>query len=177
MTPLRALAGLLVLQIALAVFTWWPPDRSALVPHPLLELDAASIDEIAIGRRPTGDAAEQEPSWLRLRREGEGWQIETTGEAAASLNGYPADPAKVTALLDRLVGLRVRAPIQVLIMIRLSQASKVAASRSCRRERQAVRKTCCARSSPALPLGSGFGRKREQKKSPQPTMATPCSCS
>jgi len=97
----RALAGLLVVQALLALWTWWPSDRSDLVPRPLLDLEAEQIDALAIARRP---AEGEEPDWLRLERTDGGWVI-------ASEMGYPADPARVEQLLDRLLGMRVRSPI------------------------------------------------------------------
>ncbi len=101
MTGARFLALLLAMQAGLAVVTWWPADRSAFTPHRLLEIDPADVTAIEIARRPAGD---DEPAWLELRRDGSGWVI-------PSANGYPADPARVEQLIERVAGMQVRAPI------------------------------------------------------------------
>jgi hypothetical protein len=108
MNGLRILSAVLVFQVILAFWTWWPRDHAELVPHPLLELDPAAITAIEIARRPTsGEDEATAPSdldWLRLERDGERWRI-------ASADGYPADPAKVNQLVGRLLGMQVRSPI------------------------------------------------------------------
>lgn len=101
MTTTRWLGIGLAVQLVLALVTWWPEDRSALVARPLLDLDAARIEAIEIARRP---AEGSDPEWLVVEREGDGWVI-------ASANGYPADPAKVEGFIDQLLDLRVRAPM------------------------------------------------------------------
>lgn len=101
MNGLRTLSVVLAVQVVLATWMWWPTDRSALASRPLLDVEPAAITEIAIARHP---AEGDEPDWLELRREGGGWVI-------ASADGYPADPARVEELIDRLLGLRVRTPV------------------------------------------------------------------
>ena len=97
----RLLALALVGQIALAAITWWPSDRSALLPHPLLELAEDPIDELRIASKP---AEGEELDWLHLVRQQEGWKIASQGD-------YPAQQQKVDQLIESLVGLKVRAPI------------------------------------------------------------------
>lgn len=108
MNGLRILSSVLVFQVILAFWSWWPRDHAELVPHPLLDLDPAAITAIEIARRPAGDedeaAAARDFDWLRLERDGERWRI-------ASADGYPADPAKVNQLVGRLLGMQVRTPI------------------------------------------------------------------
>lgn len=101
MKTTRLLALVLAVQLALALFTWWPADRAHLVARPLLDVDPQSIDGIEIARRP---AEGSPPEWLKLSREGADWTI-------ASASGYPADPEKIEQLVARLLELRVRAPI------------------------------------------------------------------
>lgn len=98
----RALVLGLVVQIALALFTWWPTDRSDTRARPLLDLERDAIDAIVIQRAAPdmGDA----PAALSLERVDGAWRI-------ASSHGYRADDVKVTALLDKLLGLTIRAPI------------------------------------------------------------------
>ena len=101
MSTVRILGLVLVAQVVLAIVTWWPTDRTALTPHALLEIDAAAVDQLAIAP----SAGESEAlDWLVLERGDDGWAI-------ASEGGYPADAAKVDQLIDRLVGMEVRAPI------------------------------------------------------------------
>jgi len=101
MTTTRWLGILLAAQLLLALVTWWPTDRAALVARPLLELDADRIEAIEIARQPSEGS---DPEWLVVEREGNGWAI-------ASASGYPADPAKVDGFIDLLLALRVRAPM------------------------------------------------------------------
>lgn len=101
MNGLRTLSVVLAVQLVLAAWMWWPTDRSALASRPLLDVRPDAITEIAIARHP---AEGDEPDWLELRREGSGWVI-------ASADDYPADPARVQELIDRLLGLRVRTPV------------------------------------------------------------------
>jgi len=102
MSSHRILALLLVLQLGLVAMTWWPRDRSALAPHPLLEIDRAAISELRI--EASRDGGEGRGEGVRLVREGQDWKV-------ASAAGYPATPAKVDELLDSLLALRVTVPI------------------------------------------------------------------
>jgi hypothetical protein len=97
----RTLALLLAAQLVLAVVTWWPADRSALVPHRLIEGEVGDVARLRIAAAPEDGA---EPSWLELTRAGEDWTI-------ASSAGYPAEAEKVTALLEKLLAMEIRAPI------------------------------------------------------------------
>lgn len=102
MTTHRILTVALALQAGLAVVTWWPARGAAPAePRALVDLDAGAISAVEItGRASDGDL----PDPVRLERGASGWTV-------ASLHGYPADEAKVTDLLDRLLELRVRAPV------------------------------------------------------------------
>ncbi len=101
MKTTRVLGILLVAQLALALFTWWPADRSAQIARPLLALDATTITGIEIARKPVEGS---EAGGLKLRRTEAGWTIDSS-------NGYPADAVKVEQLITQLLDLRVRAPI------------------------------------------------------------------
>ena len=101
MSTLRLLSLALVVQVGLAVLMWWPQDRSALRPHPLLDIPADTIDELRIARKP---AAGEELDWLHLVREAGAWKIESAA-------GYPAQQDKVDDLIGKLLGMRVRRPI------------------------------------------------------------------
>ena len=97
----QILAGLAIAQAALVAFTWWPQDRSASLPHPLLTLDPALVTAIAIAAKPADD----EPiEWVELSREDDAW-------ALSSASGYPADASKVEELIRSLGALEVRLPI------------------------------------------------------------------
>jgi len=97
----RSLAALLVFQVCLVVVSWWPRGGPQ-EPHPLFAFQAADVTRVRIARKP----AEGQPErWLELARDdGHGWRIE-------SASGYPADPARVDALLTKLTGISVRSPI------------------------------------------------------------------
>lgn len=97
MSVVRVLTLALTAQIVLAVITWWPQDHSDLLPHSLLELTAAEVTELRIHSKPDDGA---EPTPVRLKRDDAGWVIASRGD-------YPADPAKVASLIDKLVGLQV----------------------------------------------------------------------
>lgn len=97
----QILAGVLAAQLALAAVTWWPRSDVASEAAPLVDAAAADVSAIEIqGMSAPGAAADP----VRLVREGGTWVV-------ASANGYPADPGKITELLDRLTGIRLRDPI------------------------------------------------------------------
>jgi hypothetical protein len=101
MSPLRMLTIALAVQLLLGVVTWWPRDPSAGRPHALIDMPRDSITSVAIG---VATAPGAEPTWVELERDGEKWTL-------ASEAGYPANPAAVGQLLDRLTALQVRQPI------------------------------------------------------------------
>ena len=96
-TPIRLLAIVLAVQLALAALFWWPEDPSARAPRPLLELDRDTIQELRVSRSgPAGDEG------LRLVRDDSGsWEI-------ASAGGYPAQQERIDELLDLLLAISVR---------------------------------------------------------------------
>ncbi len=99
---LRQLLSLaLAVQLVLAVITWWPEDRSALLPHPFLALSADAVDELRIASKP---ADGEELDWLHLVREADDWTIASEGR-------YPAERDKVEAVIEQLLAMQVRSPI------------------------------------------------------------------
>lgn len=97
---LTILGGLAAVQFALVGITWWPSAATVHEAHTLVALDG--ITRITV----TGRAQPGEPAAppLVLEKEGSDWLIR-------SAHDYPADPEKVTAVLDKLAALEVRAPV------------------------------------------------------------------
>lgn len=95
---MKGLAGLLVLQAALAV--GMNLNARDLAPPaaggPWLDLDTAAIDRLRI------EAAAEQPVEL-VRRDGQ-WIVPAAGD-------FPADAGRVSQLLDRIAGLRAGSPI------------------------------------------------------------------
>jgi hypothetical protein len=96
----NALGGLLVVQVALAAFTWMPNSDVAVAPHKLVDVTADDITSLTITPKP---ADGQEEAKVELRREGAGWVI-------ASANDYPAEADKVDEVTDALANLMVTKP-------------------------------------------------------------------
>lgn len=92
----RPLAGLLVAQVALAAFTWWPKPASSVVPTPLVDGGAEHLTAFTI-RSNTGTE-------VQLTREGGAWVI-------PSASGYRADPAKVAEVTSALAAVTLGRPI------------------------------------------------------------------
>lgn len=98
----KILAVALVAQVGLAVVTWWPRGGGAVSePRTLVTLDRGAIQEIEIIGRTVDDDA---PDSLRLLKDGGVWIID-------EFRGFPADPDRVSELLDNLLDLQVRAPV------------------------------------------------------------------
>lgn len=102
-TPLTlGLSALLVVQIGAALVLDWSA-RGALVPaaanQPLLRFDPQAVDVVRIdGKTDTGQAA------IALSRSGQGWVFKDLGD-------FPADGAKVDALLAKLAELKRPLPV------------------------------------------------------------------
>ncbi len=95
----QVLAGALAVQVALGAMTWSgrsTPEPTAL--HPLVTFDPATVTAVSITGRTTPGAP---ATPVQLEKDGDTWVI-------ASSHRYPADPAKVTDLLDKLDDLQVR---------------------------------------------------------------------
>ncbi len=95
MNPTR-LGGLLALQLFLMALTWWPTNDATTSEAPFGD-DSSAISAVHITVNPDEGA---EASTLVLERDNQIWRI-------ASEAGYPADPAKVERLLDKLTAMRL----------------------------------------------------------------------
>jgi len=95
------LLGLLVAQTAIAAVTWmgggYAGDTYA-GRTPALELAAQDVKALRIVGEPKADGSE--PDRLELSRKDDGW-------IAVSAGDYPADTAKVDALLEKLVSMKI----------------------------------------------------------------------
>jgi hypothetical protein len=81
------LSGILVLQLALVAWLFWPSAGSnAAVGALITNLDAATVNAVKI---QAGEAA------IELAKEGEGWVL-------ANYGGYPVDTIKVTDLISKV---------------------------------------------------------------------------
>ncbi len=98
---LKVLAALLVVQVALAVVTWWPRGSGEVEVHPLVDLSADAVDRVVISGDPKA-TTKRDPVEL-VKKDGQ-WVI-------ASKDDFPADPAKVRELVQRFTEARVGRPI------------------------------------------------------------------
>ena len=88
----RILIGLLVAQLALGVFVFWPRPAAGSGGQPLLAgLTADQITGLAI--------TDDQGNTTRLARQGDAW-------IAPDAGAYPADAAKIKPVLDKLVALK-----------------------------------------------------------------------
>jgi hypothetical protein len=88
----QILVAILVVQIALAVFVFWPRQASVAAGEPLLA--GVEVDQIA--RVTIRDAAGEQ---VQLAKTDDGWVVADAG-------GYPVTEGAVPELLDKLVGLK-----------------------------------------------------------------------
>jgi hypothetical protein len=109
MKTTRILGIALVVQVALAIWTWWPTQPS--VARPLIALQRDAIDEIEIAARPK-DGGQEESVVLARVAEPSGDSPDPAGSwVVRSAGDYPALPARVAELLDTIAGLHAGAPI------------------------------------------------------------------
>ena len=99
MTAHRVLTGLLVLQCALAAYTWYPRD-TGVHREPVVPWEAASVQKIQLESVTTRNRGAD----LELARDGSGWKL-------LSEHGFPARTAPAQELLDRIMGLERARPI------------------------------------------------------------------
>jgi hypothetical protein len=97
----NAILGVVAGVQALAVIaTWtWSATGGPTPARPLIDLDPASVDRVTISDSPEDEAPD-----VVLVRDGAQWHLDTA-------DGPLADGAEVQALLDDLLGHRVRDPI------------------------------------------------------------------
>ncbi len=97
------LAGLLVVQLGLAAFTWAGGTRlgGATDTQPLVEGDPSDVTELEI----TGTAKDDKPArTLKLVKTGDAWVVSTAAD-------FPAKTEKVDEIVKKLVEAKVREPI------------------------------------------------------------------
>ena len=88
----RILTILLVAQLALGVFVFWPRPAAGSGGQPLLaNLTADQITGLAI--------TDEQGNTTRLARQGDAW-------VAPDAGAYPADAAKITPVLEKLIALK-----------------------------------------------------------------------
>lgn len=93
----RILVGLLVAQLAIITFVFWPRPVASSSGAPLLgELKASDIAGMTI--------TDNKGVSTKLVKQGESW-------IAADAAGYPADAAKITPLLAKLVAIKAGQPV------------------------------------------------------------------
>ncbi len=102
-TTNQMLAGLLVVQLLLALGTWSSHGDSVETgTRPLLPLELSSITGLTVEAKPL--AADKEARSVRLVRDGETWKVASAGD-------FPADKAKVEEALKKILDIRIRDPI------------------------------------------------------------------
>ena len=87
---LRILAGLLIVQVGLSVFTFWPRTAAGQAAPLFADLDTAAVTRVDI-RAGTGDE-------VTMARSGDGWVMPDADD-------FPVTADKVTALLDKIAAL------------------------------------------------------------------------
>lgn len=88
----RILIGLLVAQLALAVFVFWPRPVASSSGQPLLAgLTADQITSLAI--------TDEQGNTTRLAKQGDSW-------IAPDAGAYPADASKITPILEKLLAIK-----------------------------------------------------------------------
>jgi len=99
MNPQKLLTGLLGVQVLLTAITWWPAPQMA-ASRPLIEWKPEQITSVTIHSATTDNLGDG----LVLNRQDDGWVIE-------SEYSYPAQPAKVDELLEKLTAIKIRTPV------------------------------------------------------------------
>ncbi len=85
----RILIGILAVQLVLAAFVFWP-RQAVEVGKPLLDVAAADVTALTI--------QDDQGKSVTLTKAGDNW-------VASSAAGYPADAAKITPVIDKLVAI------------------------------------------------------------------------
>jgi len=101
--PNKTLAGLLLVQALLIGATWWPRSTTGFEARELVSLDASDITSVKITGRTTAEG-DDEVVPLELTKTNGVWVL-------SSEAGYPADPAKVDELLEKIATVSVRSPV------------------------------------------------------------------
>lgn len=93
----QVLTGLLVAQLGLVAFTWWPDSGATVAPHALISATREQITDITIAPKAIAGTPSEA---VHLVREGAKWVV-------ASSDGYPAATTKVDEMLDKLLAMKV----------------------------------------------------------------------
>lgn len=101
---LIALWILLIAQLVVAVFLWWPHQRGPLTGQPWLSFKADQVSSITL--TAGGQQAGQHASSLTLAKKDSHWVL-------PDAHNFPADPNKVSRLLDAIAGLKGTLPVAV----------------------------------------------------------------
>jgi hypothetical protein len=100
----QILGIVLLLQVALVALTHWPSSGEDVASHPLVTFPRDAITEIEITSGTEPGSTKPADSVLLVNKGTDGWVI-------ANASDYPADPSKVTELLDKLTSITVRKPV------------------------------------------------------------------
>jgi hypothetical protein len=99
----KFLAGLLAAQLLFGAAVWWPHSEAEQKAVALVDASSDAITTLEITGAPAADKP-AEP--VRLQKQGAGWVL-------SSANNYPADPAKVKDVLDKITGMKLKETVSV----------------------------------------------------------------
>ena len=100
----QILGIVLLLQVALVALTHWPSSGDDVASRPLVTFPRDAITEIEITAGTEPGSTKPADSVKLVNKGSDGWVI-------ANAYDYPADPSKVTELLDKLTAITVRSPV------------------------------------------------------------------
>ena len=100
----QILGIVLLVQVGLVALTHWPRSGDNVPSQPLVTFARDAITEIEITAGSEPGSTKPADSVLLVNKGTDGWVI-------GNAHDYPADPAKVTELLDKLTALNVRKPV------------------------------------------------------------------
>ncbi len=100
----QILGIVLLLQVGLVALTHWPRSGEDVASHPLVTFPRDAITEIEITAGTEPGSTKPADTVKLVNKGSDGWVI-------ANAYDYPADPSKVTELLDRLTAITVRSPV------------------------------------------------------------------
>jgi hypothetical protein len=100
----QILGVVLLLQVALVALTHWPHSAEDVASHPLVTFPRDAITEIEVTAGTEPGSTKPADSVKLVNKGADGWVI-------ANAFDYPADPSKVSDLLDKLTAITVRTPV------------------------------------------------------------------
>lgn len=98
MNTIQKLGGLLVAQVALGAFTWWPHDAATGAPKLLVEGGGNAITKVSI----VSNTKDAKP--VELESKDGKWTL-------VSASGFPADADKMGEVLDALAAIKLSDPV------------------------------------------------------------------